>query len=107
MRILAFADALGNPHAVQAILHAAKRAGEADLVCLGNAVGPGLDPRLTVERLRKAHVHLVRGAWDAAVLNMPAAPTDLRLAAKPVAAKLQPAEIAYLREATPPRRLVA
>jgi hypothetical protein len=57
--------------------------------------------------LRKAHVHLVRGPWDAATLNMPAATTDMRLAAKPIAAKLGPAELAYLREATPPRRLVA
>ena len=39
MRIVAFADVLGNPHAAQAILHSAKRLGEVDLVCLGNAVG--------------------------------------------------------------------
>jgi hypothetical protein len=35
------------------------------------------------------------------------APTDLKLLAKPVAAKLAPADLAWLREATPPRRLVA
>lgn len=107
MKILAFADVLGNPHATQAILLAAKKLGEAELVCLGNACGTGADPQATVERLRKAHVHLVRGAWDAATLNMPVASTDMRIAAKAIAAKLKPSEMAYLREATPPRRLVA
>lgn len=106
MRFLAFADALGNPHAVAAILAQAKKLDEVELVCLGNAVGPVGDAQACVEKLRKARVHLVRGAWDAAALGMPTH-DDLRFRAKEIAAKLHPADLAYLKEATPPRRLVA
>ena len=106
MRLVVFADAQGNPWAVEAILRAARRLGEAEVACLGNAVGAGPDPQGAVGRLRKARVHLVRGPRDAAALNLPGAPAALREEGKRNLARLKPADVAYLREATPPRRLV-
>lgn len=106
MRFLAFADVQGNPWAAEAILHAAKKQDDVTLVCLGNAVGAGPDPQGAVERLRKARVHLVRGPRDAAAIGLPS-PEALAFEGKANAAKLAPADLAYLREATPPRRLVA
>lgn len=106
MKFLAFADVQGNALAAQALVGMAKRHPEAEVVCLGNAVGAGSDPAGAVERLRKARVHLVRGPRDAAALGMPA-PEALRFEGKANAAKLAPADIAWLRTATPPRRLVA
>ena len=106
MRLLAFADAQGNPWAVEAILRAARRLEGVEVVCLGNAVGAGPDPQGAVERLRKARVHLVRGPRDAAALGLPG-PEPLRVEGNANAAKLERADVAYLREATPPRRLVA
>jgi hypothetical protein len=106
-RIVAFADVQGNPHAVAAILLAAKKVDDAELVCLGNAFGPGPDPQACVEKLRRAHVHLVRGAWESMALGMPGGDAQQRLAARDLLGKLDKAEVAYLKEATPPRRLVA
>lgn len=107
MRLVAFADVQGNPHAVAAILLAAKKLGEADLYCLGNAIGPGPGPAACVEKLRKAHVILVRGPRDAAALGMPGGDEKLRLEGKAIVSTLKPADVGYLREATPPRRMVA
>lgn len=106
MTFLVFGDPLGNPHAVAAILAHAKKLDGVELVCLGNAIGPAGDARACVEKLRKARVHLVRGAWDAAALGLPSG-AELRVQAQPIAATLQNADLAYLKEATPPRRLVA
>lgn len=106
MRFVAFADVQGNPLAAEAILRAAKRIEDAEVVCLGNAVGSGPDPAGAVERLRKARVHLVRGTHDAAALGMPSAEAA-RFQGKANAARLAPVDLAYLQLATPPRRLVA
>lgn len=106
LKLLVFADPQGNPWAVEAILRAARKVEDAEVTCLGNAVGVGPDPQATVERLRKARVHLVRGPRDAAALGRPV-PEALRAEGKANAARLKPADLAYLRESTPPRRLVA
>lgn len=107
MRIVAFADVQGNPHAAAAILTAAKRIDDATTYCLGNAVGPGPDPASCIEKLRKAHVVLVRGERDAAALSMPGGDEKLRLEGKAILSMLKPADVGYLREASPPRRMVA
>lgn len=106
MRFLAFADVRGNPHAASAILQQAKKLDDVEVVCLGNALGQGPDPAACIEKLRKARVHLVRGVWEAAALGMPA-PPDVRIGARDLLAKLAPADAAYVRDASPPRRLVA
>lgn len=106
MRFVAFADVQGNPLAAEAILRAAKRVEEAEVVCLGNAVGTGPDPAGAVERLRKARAHLVRGPNDAATLGMPSAEAAM-FQGKANAARLAAADLAYLKLASPPRRLVA
>ena len=107
MRLVVFADAQGNPWAVEAVLRAARKVAGAEVACLGNAVGAGPDPAGAVERLRKARVLLVRGPRDAAALNLPEAPPALREEGQRNLARLDPADVAYLRESTPPRRLVA
>lgn len=107
MRIVAFADVQGNPHSVAAIITAAKRIEDASLYCLGNAIGPGPDPASCIEKLRKAHVVLIRGERDAAALGMPGGDEKLRLESKAILGTLKPADVGYLREASPPRRMVA
>lgn len=106
MRLVAFADVQGNPHAVQAILLAARKVDDAQIYCLGNAIGAGPDPAACLERLRKAHVTLVRGEREAAALGMPGGDPQLKVECKEILAKLPPAEAGYVREASPPRRMV-
>ena len=106
MRLLAFADPQGNPWAVQAILHAARRLGEVEVYALGNAVGAGPDPSGTLALLRKAGAHLVAGPRDRAALGRPPR-EDLRAEGERNLSLLQPSDLAYLRGAGPPRRLVA
>lgn len=104
MRLLAFADVQGNPHAARALVDAAKRLGIEETYALGNAVGAGPDPAGTVEILRKARVHLVRGPRDLAALGKPPR-EDLREEGDANAARLTDADLAWLRSGGPPRRI--
>lgn len=106
VRLLAFADVQGNPWAAAALVQAARRLGDCDVYALGNAVGAGPDPSGTLATLRKAGVHLVLGPRDRAAMAKPPR-EDLRDEGEANLARLQPADLAYLRNGGPPRRLVS
>lgn len=93
MKLVLFADLQGERAALASLLQSAARLGEAELVCLGNAVGEGPDPQGTLELMRRKGVLLVAGPRDRAALKDPVG--------------LERPEVAYLRNAAAPRRLVA
>jgi hypothetical protein len=104
--LLVLADLQGNRWALEAILgHAKRRVPDADVVLLGNAVGAGPDPAGTVDLLRKRGVVLVKGPRDEAALGLAKDPA-LRLEGDANARALSTADLAYLRAASPPRRLM-
>lgn len=105
--LVLFSDLQGNRLALEAILgHVKRRLPDAEVVLLGNAVGSGPDPAGTVALLRKRGVVLVKGERDFAALGLGKDPT-LRLEGDANARRLTPADLAYLRNASPPRRLSA
>lgn len=106
VRLLAFADVQGNPWAAAALVQAARRLGDCEAYALGNAVGAGPDPSGTLTTLRKGGVHLVLGPRDRAATGKPPR-EDLRDEGERNLSRLQPADLAYLRNGGPPRRLVA
>lgn len=105
MRIAAFADVQGNPWAAQAILDALRRVEDVEVYALGNVVGGGPRPAETVERLRKARVHLVAGPRDLAAVGMPPR-EEHRAEGEANGARLSPPQATYLRAGAPPRRVV-
>jgi len=92
LRLLLFAGLRGERAALEAILQSAARWGECEPVCLGDAVGGG-DEAGTLALMRRKGVLLVAGPADRALAKQPGA--------------LPASEVAYLRAASAPRRLVA
>lgn len=83
----------GERAALEALVAAAARWGACEPVCLGNAVGEGPDSPGTLALMRRKGVLLVAGPLDRARAKDPAG--------------LPAAEVAFLRSASAPRRLVA
>jgi hypothetical protein len=91
-RLLLFADVRSRVAALDALLDAAKRGGD-EPVCLGNLAEPGPGAQDTLELARRKGVMLVAGPLDKALLKEPVG--------------IERAEVAWLRNAAAPRRLVA
>jgi len=69
MRIAVFSDMHGNDFAFQAVEADIKGRGVDQLVCLGDAIQGGPQPKETVERLRKLNCPVVLGNADAWLLS--------------------------------------
>jgi len=67
VKLLAFSDAHARPAAVSAALRLGRELGAEELVCLGDVVGYGDEPRETIERLRESGAVVLRGNHDAAI----------------------------------------
>lgn len=93
VRLLLFADVHGRRAALEALLEAAKRWGECELVCLGNLAGDAPENAETLELARRKGVTLVAGPLDKLALKDPVG--------------IERAEVAYLRGAAAPRRFAA
>jgi len=87
VKLALFADLAGERAALEALLQSAARLGECEAVCLGNAGASAL------ELMRRRRVTLIAGPEDRALLKDPVG--------------LERADVAYLRHAAAPRRLVA
>lgn len=100
MKVLIISDVHANPWALRAVVHAA---GPADCVlCAGDTVSYGPDPRATLDALRAAGVIAVRGNHDHAVAfgaDPKASPAKQPLALAMRAwtrSQLEPTDIAWL-----------
>lgn len=88
VKLVLFAGLAGERAALESILQSAERLGECELVCLGDAGG-----QEALELMRRKRVTLIAGPEDRARLKDPVG--------------LERPEVAYLRAAAAPRRLVA
>jgi hypothetical protein len=94
VKLVLFADLAGERAALESLLQSAARLGdEVEMICLGGAASGGPDPQGTLEMMRRKRVTLVAGAADRALLKDPVG--------------LERPEVAWLRNAAAPRRLVA
>lgn len=69
MRIAVFSDMHGNDFAFELVTADIKKRGVDQLVCLGDAIQGGSQPRQTVERLRALNCPVVMGNADAWLLS--------------------------------------
>ena len=69
MRIAVFSDIHGNDYAFQAVEADLKNQNVDQLVCLGDAIQGGPQPKETVERLRRLNCPVVMGNADAWLLS--------------------------------------
>lgn len=106
MRLLLFADVEGNAWACEAILDAAKRLRDVEVVALGNVVGWGPQPHETVDLLRRKRVTLLAGPKDLAALGKAPRPA-FQAEGDANASRMKPSDLAYLRSGAPARRLAA
>lgn len=69
MKMAILADIHGNLEALEAVLIAVEKAGVERIVCLGDVVGYGADPRGCIFRLMEAKASLILGNHDQAVVD--------------------------------------
>lgn len=72
MRIALISDIHGNLISLDAVLADIERQQIDTLICLGDVVAPGPQPREVIERLRELNCLFVAGNFDAAVLDVEA-----------------------------------